>query len=172
MVVREPGEAGLAVGGPQAVVDPALVLVVVLEPRGVLDAVGVVPPADDLVPAEAAERGVLLLVRVRAELAKGAGHLDEVGRRRYLVDVAVAVEHLPEEADGGVLAGGGRDVAVVIPACAALGAHGMVVHANVWDNLKDLAGSPGSKEAGGAHLGRSSGIGAPYPELGIAESSP
>lgn len=168
----EPGKAGLAVGGPEAVIDPALVRIVVLHAGRVLDAVGVVPPADDLVPAEAAERRVLLLVRVRAELAEGARDLDEVGRRRYLVDVAVAVEHLPEEVDGGGFAGGGRDVAVVIPTCAVFGPDRMVVHAHVWDNFKNLAGSPRGKDASGAHLGRSPGIGAPHTELGIAESSP
>lgn len=168
----EPGKAGLAVGGPETVVYPALVRVVVLHAGRVLDAVGVVPPADNLVPAEAAERRVLLLVGVRAELAEGSGDLDEVGRRRYLIDVAVAVKHLPEEVDGGGFAGGGRDVAVVIPTCAVFGTDRMVVHANVWDNFKNLAGSPRSKDASGTHLGRSPGIGAPHTELGIAESSP
>ena len=168
----EPGKAGLAVGGPQAVIDPAFVLIVVLEAGSVRDAVGVVPPANDLIPAEAAECRVLLLVRVRAELTEGAGDLDEVARRRYLVDVAVAVEHLPEEADSRVFARGGRDVAVIISTCAVGGADRVVVHADVWDNLKNLASSPRSKDAGGAHLGRSPGIGAPHPELGIAESSP
>lgn len=172
VVVREPSKTGLTVGGPQAVVDPALVLIVVLHTGTVLDAVGVVPPADDLIPAEAAERRILLLVRVRAELTESAGDLDEVGRRRYLIDVAVSVEHLPEEADSGVFAGGSRDIAVVIPTCAVGGADGMVVHANIWHDLKNLASSPRSKEARSAHLGRSPSISAPHPELGIAESSP
>lgn len=168
----EPGKAGLAVGGPQTIIDPAFVLIVVLEAGSVRDAVGVVPPADDLIPAEAAERRILLLVRVRAELPEGAGDLDEVGRRRYLIDVAVAVKHLPKEADSGGFAGGGRDITVIVPACAVGGADRMVVHADVWDNLKNLASTSRSKEASGAHLGRSPGVGAPYSELGIAESSP
>lgn len=172
VVVRESGKTGLAVGGPQTIIDPALILIVVLETGGVLDAVGVVPPADDLIPAKAAERRILLLVRVRAELTEGAGDLDEVGRRRYFIDVAVPVEHLPEETDSGVFAGGSRDIAVVIPTCAVGGADGMVVHANVGDNLKNLTSSSRSKEARGAHFSRSPGISAPHPELGIAESSP
>lgn len=172
MVGGKPGKAGLAVRGPQIVIDPALVVSVVLEAGSVFDAVGVVPPADDLIPAEAAKRRILLLVRIRAELTEGARDLDEVGRRCYLIDVAVAVEHLPEEADGGVFAGGGRYIAIIIPACAVGGADRMIVHADVWNNLKNLASSPRSKEASGAHLGRSPGIGAPHAELSIAESSP
>lgn len=172
VVIREPGKARLAIGGPQTVIYPALVLIVVLHTGTVLDAVGVVPPADDLIPAKATERRILLLVRVRAELTKGAGDLDEVGRRRYLVDVAVAVEHLPEEVDSGCFAGGSRDIAVVISTCAVGGTDRMIVHTDVRDNLKNLASSPRSKEARGAHFGRSPGISAPHTELGIAESSP
>lgn len=172
MVGGKPGKAGLAVRGPQVVIDPALVLIVVLHAGRVLDAVGVVPPADDLIPAEAAERRILLLIRVRAELTEGARDLDEVGRRCYLIDVAVAVEHLPEEADGGVFAGGGRDIAIVIPACAVGGADRVIVHTDVRDNFKNLASSSRSKDASGAHLGRSPGIGAPHPELSVADSSP
>lgn len=168
----EPSKAGLAVGGPQIVINPALILIVVLEAGRVLNPVGVVPPTYNLVPAEAAERRILLLVRVRAELTEGAGDLDEVGRRSYLIDVAVAIKHLPKEVDSCGFAGGGRDIAVVISTCAILGADRMVVHADVWHNLKNLASSPGSKEASGTHLGRSPGIGAPHTELRIAESSP
>lgn len=168
VVGGEPGKAGLAVGWPQVVIDPALVRIVVLHAGSVRDAVGVVRPADDLIPAEAAERRVLLLVRVRAELTEGAGDLDKVGRCRYLVDVAVAVKHLPEESDSGVFAGGGRDIAVVVPTRAVGSADRMVVHAGVWENLENLASSPGSKEASGAHLRRGPGIGAPHTELGIA----
>lgn len=172
MVGRKPGKAGLAVRRPQIVIDPALVVSVVLEAGSVLDTVGVVPPADDLIPAEAAERSILLLVRVGAELTEGAGDLNEVGRRGYFIDVAVAVKHLPEEVDSGVFAGGGRDIAIVIATCTVGGADRVVVHADVWNNLKNLASSPRSKEASGAHLGRSPGIGAPHAELSIAESSP
>lgn len=172
MVGGESGKAGLAVRGPQIVIDPALVLSVVLDAGSVFDAVGVVPPTDDLIPAETAERSVLLLVRVGAELTEGAGDLNEVGRRRYLIDVAVAAKHLPKEVDSGVLAGGGRDITIVIATCAVGGADRMVVHAHVRDNLKDLASSPRSKEASGAHLGRGPGIGTPHAELSIAESSP
>lgn len=172
VVGGEPGKAGLAICGPQIVIDSALVLIVVLHAGRVLDAVGVVPPADDLIPAEAAERRILLLVRIRAELTEGARDLDEISRRCYLIHVAVAVEHLPEEADCGVFAGGGRDIAIVVPTCAVGGTDRMIVHADVWHNLKNLASSSRSKEASGAHLGRSPGIGAPYPELSIAESSP
>lgn len=172
VVGGESSKAGLAIRGPQIVIDPALVLIVVLHAGRVLDAIGVVPPADDLIPAEAAERRILLLVRIRAELTEGARDLDKVGRRRYLIDVAVAVKHLPEEADCGVFAGGGRDIAIVVPTCAVGGADRVVVHAHVRDNLKNLASSPRSKEARGAHLRRSPGICAPHPELSIAESSP
>lgn len=129
-------------------------------------------PADDLVPAEASKRRVLLLVGVRAELAQSAGDLDEVGRGRDLVDVAVAVEHVAEEADGGALAGGGGDVAVIVAAGAVVGADCVVVHADVGHDLEDLAGSSRGEEAGGAHLGRGSGVGAPNTELSVADCSP
>lgn len=145
VVGGKPGKARLSVGGPQIVVDPALVLIVVLEAGRVLDAVGVVPPADDLVPAEAAESRILLLVRVRAKLAESSGHLDKVGRRRYLIDVSVAVEHLSEEVDSSGFAGGGRDIAVIVPTCPVGSADSMIVHADIWHNFEDLASSPRGK---------------------------
>lgn len=172
VVGGKPGKARLAVRGPQIVIDPALVISVVLEAGSVFDAVCVVPPTDDLIPAEAAECSIFLLVRVGTELTEGAGDLNKVGRRRYLIDVAVAVKHLPEEVDSGVFAGGGRDISIVIATCTVGGADRVVVHADVWNNLKNLASSPRSKEARGAHLRRSPGIGAPHAELSVAESSP
>lgn len=168
----ETRKAGLTVVRSQAVVDSALILVVVLHAGSVGDTVGVVSPADDLVPAEAAKRRVLLLVRVGAKLAEGAGDLDEVAHRRDLVDIAVAVEHLREESDSGIFASGGGNIAVVIPAGSIIGPDSMVVHTDIRSDFKEPAGSSGSKIASGTHLSRGPGISAPHSELSIAQSSP
>lgn len=149
----EPGKGGLAVGGPQAVVNRTIVQLVVLHAARIRDAVGVVRPADNLIPAKAAERCILLLVRVRAELTKGAGDLDEVGCRRYFIHIAVAAEHLRKEGDSGLFAGGGRDIAVVIITCTVGGADCVVIHADVCGDFKNPAGPPRHKSAGGANFG-------------------
>jgi hypothetical protein len=78
VAVGEAGEVRLAGVRAQSVVATGVV-VGVRDEAGLSETAVVLGPADDLLPPEAAKRGVLELFGVRVVLAEGAGDLDEIG---------------------------------------------------------------------------------------------